>query len=638
MHDNVITEFKMIRGKMVTVHDCATYLGQPTQYGVGSGSELSRRSRPRPLTQAALPGVIENYVGWLQPRLHGLNDPRYPSLVGVLIVNTNLQVPSAWSCRKIVRMPETGSNAGGRATAETAMVGTLRSDRAHRRLPMPLGDQTVPSTTPVVALPGATRSGHAPGRSPWHAAHMTADQYTPAKPRLHQAMRALAEEVLDQCRQLEPAPAFSRDPDLSRWQRQGQERFGPARPIRWESPRADGVLLRYDQFPTMDQVRQAIRDDSDLDGWMDTLVGPAHSRQRRGLLWRTLDWFFDCLVVTAHAYRLDDAAFEPLYAELEQAWLTRTVVVVDYVPLIGLESSETELALAGGYRVRRMTDDELNAALSRGAVPIQNVCTPGSVDVSRFNQWALVHEATVDLVAGHRDEHPADLGLPLPELHDAAHRLITSLRVVVGGCVQSTRAVRYFRPSILDSPGGSAVLSPFGNVDPDRPCILQRQDAAEVALVWSRLAQLETHDAAVGLAIRRLVFAGGRVDATDRLFDLMVATEALVKSAGDSGGAGSPGAKLGRLVARLPGAPQALGATSTQIEAVMTDASAARNGAIHADRSPMTAFQRLRGGTTSDLHLIVDDVDKVIRLVVRHILSSGSSPDEVRAAARMRDG
>jgi len=49
----------------------------------------------------APPDVIDNYIDWLRPRLHGLDDPRCPSLVGVLIVNTNLPVPSAWSRRRI---------------------------------------------------------------------------------------------------------------------------------------------------------------------------------------------------------------------------------------------------------------------------------------------------------------------------------------------------------------------------------------------------------------------------------------------------------------------------------------------------------------------------------------------------------
>ncbi len=131
--------------------------------------------------------------------------------------------------------------------------------------------------------------------------------------------------------QLEPVPAISRVQDPARWQRQGQERFGPATRLQWTSPRVGSARLRHDQVPAMDQLRQTIRADSDLDGWMDTLVGPAYSRRRRDLF-RTLHWFFNRLVAATGAYRLDEAVFKPLYAEFEQAWLTRTVVVTDYVP------------------------------------------------------------------------------------------------------------------------------------------------------------------------------------------------------------------------------------------------------------------------------------------------------------------
>jgi len=107
LHDDVIAELKVSKGSPVTVEGSATYLGQPTQYGVGRGSQLSvlvildhgRKTSP--------PGVIENYIGWLRPKLHGRDDPRYPSLVGVLIINTNLPVPSAWSRRRIEFEPDT---------------------------------------------------------------------------------------------------------------------------------------------------------------------------------------------------------------------------------------------------------------------------------------------------------------------------------------------------------------------------------------------------------------------------------------------------------------------------------------------------------------------------------------------------
>lgn len=99
LHDDVIAELKVSRGAPVTVDDCVHYLGQPTQYGIGRGSQLSVLVVFDHGRKEAPPGIIDNYIDWLKPRLHGLDNPRYPSLVGLLIVNTNLPVPSAWSHR-----------------------------------------------------------------------------------------------------------------------------------------------------------------------------------------------------------------------------------------------------------------------------------------------------------------------------------------------------------------------------------------------------------------------------------------------------------------------------------------------------------------------------------------------------------
>ena len=68
---------------------------------MGRGSQLSVLVVFDHGRKQAPPGVIDNYIDWLRPRLHGLTDPRYPTLVGVLIVNTNLPIPSAWSRRRI---------------------------------------------------------------------------------------------------------------------------------------------------------------------------------------------------------------------------------------------------------------------------------------------------------------------------------------------------------------------------------------------------------------------------------------------------------------------------------------------------------------------------------------------------------
>jgi hypothetical protein len=106
LHDDVIAELKVERSTSATVEHSAKYIGQPTQYGVGRGSQLSVLVVLDHTRKQAPPGVPENYFGWMQPRLHGLDDPTYPSLVGVLIINTNLPVPSAWSRRRIDTVPD----------------------------------------------------------------------------------------------------------------------------------------------------------------------------------------------------------------------------------------------------------------------------------------------------------------------------------------------------------------------------------------------------------------------------------------------------------------------------------------------------------------------------------------------------
>jgi hypothetical protein len=101
LHDDVIAELKVVKNTAVTVDGSAKYLGQPTQYGIGRGSQLSVLVILDHTPKASPPGVLENYMGWLKPKLHGRDDPKYPSLVGVLIINGNLPVPSTWSRRPI---------------------------------------------------------------------------------------------------------------------------------------------------------------------------------------------------------------------------------------------------------------------------------------------------------------------------------------------------------------------------------------------------------------------------------------------------------------------------------------------------------------------------------------------------------
>jgi hypothetical protein len=101
LHDDIIAELKVEKKTTRSPDDCARYIGQPTQYGVGRGSRLSILVVLDHTKKSAPPVVLENNIGWLFPRQHGLRDPQYPSRVGVLVIATNWPIPSAWSRRRI---------------------------------------------------------------------------------------------------------------------------------------------------------------------------------------------------------------------------------------------------------------------------------------------------------------------------------------------------------------------------------------------------------------------------------------------------------------------------------------------------------------------------------------------------------
>jgi len=71
LHDDVIAELKVERKTSATVEHSAKYIGQPTQFGVGRDSQLSvlvDLDHP----QAGAARRPRNYIGWMRPKVHGL--------------------------------------------------------------------------------------------------------------------------------------------------------------------------------------------------------------------------------------------------------------------------------------------------------------------------------------------------------------------------------------------------------------------------------------------------------------------------------------------------------------------------------------------------------------------------------------
>lgn len=99
--DTLTAELKVERQTAATLDRATHYLGQPAQYASSAGRQLSILCILDITDRDAPVGVLANGIGLLHPKLAGLDDPAYPSLVGVIIVSGGLPLPSEWAGKRI---------------------------------------------------------------------------------------------------------------------------------------------------------------------------------------------------------------------------------------------------------------------------------------------------------------------------------------------------------------------------------------------------------------------------------------------------------------------------------------------------------------------------------------------------------
>lgn len=92
----VVDELKVERDEPVTLDTAVRHLSQPTHYASVGQCQVSVLTILDLSTKVAPPGVPANYIGWLRPALHGLDDPAYPSMVAVVIIPAAFPRPSDW--------------------------------------------------------------------------------------------------------------------------------------------------------------------------------------------------------------------------------------------------------------------------------------------------------------------------------------------------------------------------------------------------------------------------------------------------------------------------------------------------------------------------------------------------------------
>lgn len=94
---DIVLELKVENDTPVDVEHCSRYLGQPSQYAAGADVQVSILCVLDNSPKNEPPGILANEATWMYPRLHGLDDPAYPSMVSVLVVPVGFPRPSAWS-------------------------------------------------------------------------------------------------------------------------------------------------------------------------------------------------------------------------------------------------------------------------------------------------------------------------------------------------------------------------------------------------------------------------------------------------------------------------------------------------------------------------------------------------------------
>jgi hypothetical protein len=93
MLGSVVSELKVEHDCPVTLGDAHRYMSQPTHYSSARGCPISILCILDDSPKSLPPGELSNYMGWIRPATHGLDDPVLPSMVAVVIVPVGFGEP-----------------------------------------------------------------------------------------------------------------------------------------------------------------------------------------------------------------------------------------------------------------------------------------------------------------------------------------------------------------------------------------------------------------------------------------------------------------------------------------------------------------------------------------------------------------
>ncbi|MFF0062104.1 hypothetical protein ACFYRC_11195 [Streptomyces sp. NPDC005279] len=445
---------------------------------------------------------------------------------------------------------------------------------------------------------------------------------------LHRAAEDVVTTVLAALAGTGATPRFLLQRDYRSWKRCQQEVFLVDERELWQHPAEFSSRDWWYHFPEYRALRKVIQDHEVFRNRVDTLVGFPSTLLRRSLDAVVAQYLLTPVVETTRAYSFDRDTFEAAYAAVEAGLLAATVRLVEYVPLLGFDMSQSlaDASLPDGLAIRPMSDAELSESVRVMGIPIGQITSTNSLMLSRFHQNALVFERDFPVHSGHA-QHP-DAGAPSP-FDAAANRMLIALRIVCGGSVTYGRPMSMQHQEDFDPHRyASSLLTQVQHPAEDRPTLLiDMAKVKQLHEVYALLGEPRVQGERFLLnALRRLVMAGSRALPEDRLIDLCITAESLFIH---HSGLPRRREKREHLVAgakALLTGDSELDTEDRHIEQLIQDAYRRRNTEMHGDVAT-GALRRLDGTTTSDLHALVGDLERLLRRAAHLFVIKAVAPE-----------
>lgn len=264
---------------------------------------------------------------------------------------------------------------------------------------------------------------------------------------------------------------------------------------------------------------KAISEDPRFEGLLGRLVGTAGAGGTRldpeGLI-RNLVWR---VARAANSFAFNEEAFTTGYTEWLAAATAREIEARIVVPLHPLRF-EGSIDLDAGFEIGQLTDEDISACLTMGAMHAPLAQTGDAIVTSRV---AIIGTRSVPRgpLEGEHDMND----LPENRAIREANEIVDALRLFAAGRVAVRgRVVRY--PALGNVWGGPVGPS---NAPPGQPMTLTDDDAASFPAWWVAMRRSRS-EKPLDAVVRRFSYAGERERRDDEIVDLVAALEALLLS------------------------------------------------------------------------------------------------------------